>query len=32
MAGRKGSKPKSINMGNGSEFAGKLMDAWADAC
>lgn len=31
MAVRERGKPKSITVDNGSEFAGKVMDAWADA-
>ena len=31
MAVRARGKPKSITVDNGSEFAGKLMDAWADS-
>ena len=31
MAVRKRGKPTSITVDNGSEFAGKVMDAWADS-
>jgi len=31
MAARERGKPISITVDNGSEFAGKVMDAWADS-
>jgi len=31
MAVRARGKPRSITVDNGSEFAGKVIDGWADA-